>query len=131
MPGILDRIAQILRAEAGAARNQSPLPPLNADSEVWLDDDAELRAAIDQAVREAGSRVKDEVDVACDVLGVSRHVTLAELRTAYRAAVKKWHPDRYVNGTPAEQEAAATHTRKINAAYLFLHNWITKGAAQP
>ena len=54
-----------------------------------------------------------------EVLGVSEGATPEEIKTAYRALVKKYHPDRYPHGSP-EQAAASEKLKQINAAYDML-----------
>ncbi len=126
--GILDRIRSILAAELGSRT----APPSWTDTDATfgeLDGDTELRAAIDQAVHNAKQTLRDEVDVACNLLGVSRNLTMPELRTAYRAAIRKWHPDLYVNASADQQRLAADQTKKIVAAYLLLSHYIVSGRA--
>jgi DnaJ-class molecular chaperone len=52
-----------------------------------------------------------------DVLGVSRHASIDEVKDAYRALVKKWHPD--VNHT-AEAE---TRFKEIQKSFAVLNNY--------
>lgn len=49
------------------------------------------------------------------VLGVSPNATDDEIRSAYRALAKKYHPDNYVNSPIAD--VAAEKMKEINAAY--------------
>ena len=49
------------------------------------------------------------------VLGVSRDASDAEIKKAYRALVKKYHPDQYGTGPMADQ--AAEKLKTINEAY--------------
>jgi DnaJ-domain-containing protein 1 len=118
---IIDRIIQILKAERNAA-NRSGSVDAHGARHQWqhLDEDQELRAAIDEAVRNAGQSKADDLAEACNLLGVSRQVSKDGLRSAWRAALLKWHPDVFVNATPEEQLSAADATRRINAAYLLL-----------
>jgi DnaJ like chaperone protein len=51
------------------------------------------------------------------VLGVSRGTTPTEIRTAYQALVRKYHPD-LVATMPVEfREVAEKKTKESNAAY--------------
>jgi hypothetical protein len=52
-----------------------------------------------------------------EVLGVSPAATTAELRAAYLALVRLHHPDRHVDATPAQQEAAEDRMRRVNEAW--------------
>jgi hypothetical protein len=54
------------------------------------------------------------------VLGVSRNATDAEIKSAYRELVAKYHPDRH-GGNPLEDLAAAKMA-EINRAYEILSN---------
>ena len=41
-----------------------------------------------------------------EVLGVNKNSTPDEIKSAYRKAALKWHPDKWVNGTDAEKKTA-------------------------
>ena len=49
------------------------------------------------------------------VLGISSDATDAEVKKAYRALAKKYHPDNYVNNPLAD--LAAEKMKQINEAY--------------
>ena len=51
-----------------------------------------------------------------EILGVAEHATPKEVKKAYRALVKQWHPDRYVHN-PQLQRQAETRLSEINQAY--------------
>lgn len=50
------------------------------------------------------------------VLGVTLDADQDEIRRAFRELAKRWHPDLFVNATPAERERAERHMRAIVAA---------------
>lgn len=50
-----------------------------------------------------------------EVLGVSAGATVEQVRAAYRALARRWHPDRFAPGP--EREWASDHMAEINAAY--------------
>ena len=50
-----------------------------------------------------------------DVLGVSPSASDEEIKKAYRALAKKYHPDRYTDSVLKEQ--ASEKIKEINAAY--------------
>ena len=50
-------------------------------------------------------------------LGVVGEATPAEIRAAYRALVKQWHPDRQVDRSPGNLALCAERFRAIQAAY--------------
>ena len=50
-----------------------------------------------------------------EILGVSPCASRDELRAAYRALARRWHPDRFLEGP--EREWAGAHMAEINRAY--------------
>ena len=52
------------------------------------------------------------------VLGISPEATDEEVKQAYRALARKYHPDKYINNPLAD--LAAEKMREINEAYDFL-----------
>lgn len=74
-------------------------------------DDADERDAIEESA--------DEPDYFA-VLGVSPAATTAELRQAYRRLAKLWHPDRYVDASPALRAQAERRMRALTRAYAAL-----------
>ena len=57
------------------------------------------------------------------VLGVSRTSSAGEIRAAYQALVRKYHPD-LVATMPVEfRDVAEKKTKEINAAYSQLKQW--------
>ena len=50
-----------------------------------------------------------------EVLGISAGATVEQVRAAYRALARRWHPDRFAPGP--EREWASDHMAEINAAY--------------
>ncbi len=61
-----------------------------------------------------------------EVLGVDRTATQEEIRTAYRALVKKYHPDKY-QGNPLA-DLAEEKLQEINEAYDVLTKSSSQGA---
>lgn len=57
-----------------------------------------------------------------DRLGVPPDADFAELRHAYRKAVRTWHPDRFASASPAMRAQAEAEMRRINAAWDILSN---------
>ena len=51
------------------------------------------------------------------VLGVSPFASIDEIKDAYKALVKRDHPDRVHNMSSVFKELAETETKKLNAAY--------------
>ncbi len=52
-----------------------------------------------------------------EVLGVGRDASAAQIKSAYRSLIAKFHPDRFQNLTAAEVEALERDAKLINAAY--------------
>jgi DnaJ-class molecular chaperone len=55
-----------------------------------------------------------------EILGTSENPCVGEVRKAYRALAKRWHPDRFAAGP--EREWAGDRMAEINAAYRALMN---------
>ncbi len=52
-----------------------------------------------------------------EILGVPRGVPQDEVRRAYVAAARKWHPDRFVGRSPEDAERAEQAMRRVNQAW--------------
>jgi len=55
-----------------------------------------------------------------EILGISNTASKAEIRKAFRALIMRWHPDKWMNSSPASQRQAAEKAKKIIAAYTVL-----------
>lgn len=55
-----------------------------------------------------------------EVLGVDKNSTPDEIKSAYRKAALKWHPDKWVNGTDAEKKTAEENFKEASEAYSVL-----------
>ena len=55
-----------------------------------------------------------------EILGTTENPGIGEVRTAYRALAKRWHPDRFAAGP--ERAWASERMAEINAAYRALMN---------
>jgi hypothetical protein len=53
------------------------------------------------------------------LFGVEKEVELKPLKKSYRNLVKEWHPDKFLNGDPLQEEAEI-NSRKIIDGYHFL-----------
>jgi hypothetical protein len=69
----------------------------------------------------------DTLTRAYATLGVRPGCSRGELKRAYRALVKRWHPDRYV-ADPAGQAEASCQLRMINTAMRVLEGRLAGGA---
>ena len=55
-----------------------------------------------------------------EVLGVNKSSTPDEIKSAYRKAALKWHPDKWVNGTDTEKKTAEENFKEASEAYSVL-----------
>ena len=55
-----------------------------------------------------------------EVLGVNKNSTPDEIKSAYRKAALKWHPDKWVNGTDEEKKTAEEKFKEASEAYSVL-----------
>ena len=55
-----------------------------------------------------------------EVLGVNKNSTPDEIKSAYRKAALKGHPDKWVNGTDAEKKTAEENFKEASEAYSVL-----------
>lgn len=53
------------------------------------------------------------------MFGITKDVSLAELKTIYRNLMKEWHPDKFQEGDPMKEQAAVKG-QEIITAYHFL-----------
>jgi hypothetical protein len=65
----------------------------------------------------SNSSVSDLLSFYRSLLGLKLHFSQAELKNAYREAVIKYHPDRYVASSSRDRENAETLMKQINEAY--------------
>ena len=76
---------------------------------------AEAEAEKQEAARLAGMppETKEEKPDLYDVLGIPRNATDAEVRSAYKKAAIKWHPDKNRH----QEELAESKFKEITVAY--------------
>ncbi len=55
-----------------------------------------------------------------EVLGLNKGASADEIKSAYRKAALKWHPDRWVSGTDAEKKTAEEKFKEASEAYSVL-----------
>ena len=55
-----------------------------------------------------------------EVLGIGRDASADDIKSAYRKAALKWHPDRWVEGTDEEKKTAEEKFKEASEAYSVL-----------
>ncbi len=55
-----------------------------------------------------------------EVLGLAKGASESDIKSAYRKAAIKWHPDKWVNGTDAEKKNAEEKFKEASEAYSVL-----------
>lgn len=55
-----------------------------------------------------------------EVLGIAKGASADEIKSAYRKAAIKWHPDKWVDGTDAEKKTAEAKFKEASEAYSVL-----------
>jgi hypothetical protein len=78
------------------------------------------QARQEQARQEQAKQVKINLTSSRKILGVKATATEEEIRTAWKNALKIWHPDLYSSKTKEEQDKANEMSRLVNMAYQFL-----------
>jgi DnaJ-domain-containing protein 1 len=63
-----------------------------------------------------------------ELLGVSRAATPEEIKRAYRQEMSKYHPDRFANASPQQQEYASRRSQRITEAYGVLSDMTARAA---
>jgi tetratricopeptide (TPR) repeat protein len=66
------------------------------------------------------------LDKCCQLLGIYRQASIDELKTAYRALARKWHPDRNPNNPQAHQRFIT-----LSQAYQLLLEHFTERSVLP
>lgn len=63
-----------------------------------------------------------------ELLGVSRSASPEEIKRGYRQEISKYHPDRFVNASPAEREYASRRSQRITEAYSVLSDFAARSS---
>jgi hypothetical protein len=63
-----------------------------------------------------------------ELLGVSRTASVEEIKRAYRREISKYHPDRFVNAAPADQEYAQRRSQRLTEAHAVLGDFTSRNA---
>ncbi len=96
----------------------------------WTEvEEEELRRIIEELEREQqrqkqqtnnASSIPPQVRWAYQTLGITPSATVREIKYAYRQKIKQFHPDRFRNLSPEQQQYAQQKAREINRAYTIL-----------
>lgn len=63
-----------------------------------------------------------------ELLGISRSASVDEIKRAYRREISKYHPDRFVNAPPEQQEYARRRSQALTEAYSVLSDFAARNA---
>jgi DnaJ-domain-containing protein 1 len=63
-----------------------------------------------------------------ELLGISRAATPDEIKRAYRQEISKYHPDRFANAAPTQQEYASRRSQRLTEAYGVLSDMSARTA---
>jgi hypothetical protein len=63
-----------------------------------------------------------------ELLGISRAATPDEIKRAYRQEISKYHPDRFANAAPDQQEYASRRSQRLTEAYGVLSDMSARSA---
>jgi len=66
--------------------------------------------------------MRDKHQELCHLLGLPDSPRPSQLKSAYRAQIKKWHPDQF-HHDPRLERIAQEKTKRINEAYRFLRDY--------
>lgn len=95
------------------------IDPLEAKFQAW-----ERELELEHLKQNSGQfspPVPDQVARFYHILGLPTQASVPEIKQAYRALLKKWHPDRFQND-PERQHKAKEVTQKMNEIYNQLCN---------
>jgi hypothetical protein len=63
-----------------------------------------------------------------ELLGVTRSASADEIKRAYRREISKYHPDRFANASPPDQEYAQRRSQRLTEAYAVLSDFASRSA---
>lgn len=63
------------------------------------------------------------IRLSCEIIGVSEHASMDEIKKAYRSLVKIHHPDRFATDTKEQQGIAEERFIEIQQAYEILEKF--------
>jgi DnaJ-domain-containing protein 1 len=130
-PLYLARRVQLHRCNEFQLRNFRTFA--TADPGQWLDDEQGGDEPVDEATAEGPPVVPEMPETSSwfDVLGLPASATIDDVKQAYKALVKKNHPDRVFDMSPAFRKLADAETKKINVAYAQALECLRQDSLQP
>lgn len=105
-----------LEAKFQALEIEHELQQMKAKSRRSLSDSTSLENSPSVRDRAPNPAVSDKIDRFYNILGLRSDASLKEVKQAYRALLKKWHPDLFYDN-PKRQENAQDFIKKMNAIY--------------
>ena len=118
----IEKAKQKAKEEAEKAKQKADKAKQKADKikQAREEQAREEQAREEQARQEQAKQVKINLTSSRKILGVKATATEEEIRTAWKNALKIWHPDLYSSKTKDEQDKANEMSRLVNMAYQFL-----------
>lgn len=118
----IEKAKQKAKEEAEKAKQKAEKAKQKADKikQAREEQAREEQARQEQARQEQAKQVKINLTSSRKILGVKATATEEEIRTAWKNALKIWHPDLYSSKTKEEQDKANEMSRLVNMAYQFL-----------
>ncbi len=83
-----------------------------------------------QTGHQEGPAFEKDLSICLSILGLEALPDPGQLRQAYKALIKQWHPDRFF-GREELAELALRKTQRINLAYRYLLELVRPGKTEP
>jgi hypothetical protein len=116
----IEKAKQKAKEEAEKAKQKADKIKQAREEQAREEQARQEQARQEQARQEQAKQVKINLTSSRKILGVKATATEEEIRTAWKNALKIWHPDLYSSKTKEEQDKANEMSRLVNMAYQFL-----------